>query len=283
MDFDGLEALAAVARTGSLSRAARELAVAVSTVARRLDALEARLKLQLVDRRPDGAVLTAEGQAIAGEAGALIEQAVRLGRTAAALRAGADVVPVRVSATDFVISEVLAPALPRLPGTTAVELRAEAAIVSLALRDADLAVRMSRPQGNSLMARRLPAIRLGLFVAPARLADTAGADPRGHPLLTYDDSYGPLPELAWLAGQGLLERVTLRTASTRALLTATAAGAGVALLPAHFARALGLVEISVPEPPAPRQPWLVAHPDVRRLPRVAAVHRWIVDSFRILA
>ena len=36
-------------------------------------------------------------------------------------------------------------------------------IVSLAGREAEIAIRMSRPEGNSLVARKLPGIRLGLF------------------------------------------------------------------------------------------------------------------------
>jgi len=288
MDLQALEALAAIARTGSLSSAAREQQVAVSTAARRIEALEASLKLRLVDRRPNGAVLTAEGRAIADMAHPLLEQATRIGRTAVALRSGVDVAPVRVSATDFVVSDLLAPALPGLRKAAphvAVELRSEAAVVSLALRDADLAVRMTPPQGNSLLAKRLPAIHLGLFAAPALLDGRAPelVDPGAFPLLTYDESYGALPELGWLARRGLMARVVLRTGSTRALLAATREGAGIALLPSHFARLEGLCEIPVEDPPAPRLPWLVAHRDVRRLPRVAAVHRWVVDSFRPLA
>jgi molybdate transport repressor ModE-like protein len=288
MDLEALATLDAIARTGSLSSAAREGLVAVSTAARRIEALESSLKLHLVDRRPNGAILTPEGRALAEQARPLLEQAARLARTAAAFRAGADVAPVRVSATEFVVSDLLAPALPllvrRAPGL-AVELRSEGAVVSLALRDADLAVRMSQPQGASLLAKKLPAIRLGLFLAPGLLNGQAPetADPATFPILTYDDSYGPLPELAWLARRNLLGSVVLRSGSTRGLLTATAAGAGLALLPAHFASAAGLVELPLADGPPPRTPWLVAHRDIRRLPRVAAVHRWIVDSFKVLA
>jgi molybdate transport repressor ModE-like protein len=99
MDLDAIAALDAIARTGSLSSAAREQHVAVSTAARRIEALEASLKLRLVDRRPHGALLTPEGAALAEQARPLLEQAARLSRTAAALKEGADVAPVRVSAT----------------------------------------------------------------------------------------------------------------------------------------------------------------------------------------
>jgi DNA-binding transcriptional LysR family regulator len=51
MEWGDLAYLLAVARTRSLSGAARQLGVSTSTVARRLDVLERDLALRLVDRR----------------------------------------------------------------------------------------------------------------------------------------------------------------------------------------------------------------------------------------
>ena len=77
MDNDDLRYLLAVAQLGSLSSAARRLDVSISTVARRLDALEAALKLRLVDRRTNGVRLTPHGERIAAMAEPLVEQADR--------------------------------------------------------------------------------------------------------------------------------------------------------------------------------------------------------------
>ena len=191
----------------------------------------------------------------------------------------------RISATESVIAEILAPALPALwtrhPGLL-VQLQSQAELVSLAGRDAELAIRMSPPQGASLLAKRLPDVRLGLFAARSWLAgrDPAAIDLGDGPLLVYDDSFGRLPELAWLDRLGLTHAVRMRTGSTRALLTATIAGAGIGMLARLFVRPEhDLVELPVPEPPPPRSPWLIAHRDVRRLPHVAAVHRWVVATF----
>src|SRR5882672_1996949 len=112
VEIDDLAWLLAIARTRSLSAAARARGVAVSTAARRLDALEAELGLRLVDRRPDGARLTPDGARIAALAEPAIESAELIARTAAVMRAGGDRLPVAISATEFIVSEVLAPALP---------------------------------------------------------------------------------------------------------------------------------------------------------------------------
>lgn len=285
MDLTEIDTLAAVARLGSISAAAKAAGVSVSTAARRLDALEARLKLRLVDRRANGARLTAAGLRLATLAQPLSDQLADIARAAEQLREAQGHELVRVSATEIIIADTLAPALPMLwaqaPGVT-VQLQSEAAVVSLAQRDADIAVRMSRPQGAALLIRKLPPIELGLYASQFWLAgrDPATIDPAAGPLLAYDDSYGRIPELAWLERVGLAGAVKLRTGSTRAIIAATIAGAGIGLIPRKQARpGLGLVEIPVAEPPPSRTPWLTVHRDLRRLPHIAAAHRWVVAAF----
>lgn len=289
IDTHDLNDLIAIRDAGTLSAAAKARGVAVSTVSRRIETLETTLGLQLVDRRTDGARLTQSGLAVAEAAEPLAEQLLRVRRLVDSLRKGVPSTPVRVSATEFVISDVLAPALNRLWEMGAdfpVHLQSQADVVSLAGRDADLAVRMIRPEGASLYARRLADIRLGLFAAPAYLAGRSPAALHlpSEKLLAYDDSYGRLPELDWLARQGLAAAVVMRTASTRGLLTAAEAGGGIALLPSAFAsRSRSLISIPLPSPLPTRQPWLIVHRDLRRLPTVRIVQRWIVSAFAALS
>lgn len=281
MDLDDMALLASVARLGSISAAARARGIAISTAARRLDGLESSLKLRLVDRRADGARLTPEGQKLAALAEPLEAQMASISRAAAAMRADGPVA-VRITATETIIAERLAPALPQLwsrhPGI-AITLQSQGAVVSLASREADVAVRMSRPEGNALIVRALPAEQVALFASPAWLAgrDPAQIDAADGPILAYDDSFGRIPEMAWLAGLGLSGAVRMATGSTRALLTATQAGGGIGLLPRRMAG--GLIEIPTATPAPPRTPWLAVHRDVQRLPAIRAVTRWISAAF----
>lgn len=285
MDLDEVATLAAVARHGSISAAAKAGGVAVSTTARRLDALEARLKLRLVDRRANGARLTADGLRLAALAEPLAAQLATIARAAEDLRHGEGPALVRISATETIIADILAPALPALwaaaPGV-AVQLQVQNNLVSLAARDADIAIRMVRPSGAALLIRKLPAQPIGLFASRHWLAgrDPAAIDLGAGPILTYDDSFGRLPELDWLDGLGLANAIRMRTGSTRALLTATLAGAGIGMVACRLVRpGSGLVELPVPVPPPLRTPWLVVHRDLRRLAPVAAAHRWIIAAF----
>jgi DNA-binding transcriptional LysR family regulator len=207
-------------------------------------------------------------------------------RLAAGLRASDWPEPVRVSATEPFISEILAPALPRLLAVAPelrIDLSATTNVVSLAAREADVAVRFARPVGDSLVARRLPSLELGLFAARTYLAGRrpAAVDPRHERLLGFDASYGRIAEVAWMEDAGLAAAVAVRSSSTRALLNATAAGAGIALLPRLLAAALpDLVEIPAPLPIPQRAVWLVTHRDLRRARPLRLVRDWIAEAFR---
>ena len=101
-------------RRGSLSAAAKRRRVAISTISRRIESLENALKLRLVDRQAKGTTLTYFGELIAKTAEPIAEQLARVNRLADGLRSEGGNLPVRLSATEFVISDVLAPALPAL-------------------------------------------------------------------------------------------------------------------------------------------------------------------------
>lgn len=287
-DAADCDALVALCRHGTLSAAAKKRGVAITTIARRIAALEAATGLKLVDKRASGAVPTEAGRALAAASDGLSAQLDRIAHLAASLRGGTRTRPIRVSATEFIISDVLAPSIMQLTAgrtTVPIELRSEADIVSLAARDADIAVRMVRPEGASLIIRKLPALTLSLYTTrrylsanPQALADLS----RAH-LLSYDDSYGPLPETAWIEERRLTGAVQLRTGSTRALLTATRNGAGIALLPdAIAARDPALVQLDARLAIPPRTPWLTFHEDMQRDAAVRHIADWIEHCFQRL-
>ena len=67
------------------------------------------------------------------------------------------------------------------------------------------------------------------------------------------------------------------------LALALQSGAGIALLPSAFAARSGaLVSIPLPAGLPTRQPWLIVHRDLRQLPAVRIVQKWIVSAFASL-
>lgn len=284
MKHENLRSFVAVAETGTLSAAAKELAASISTVGRRLDALEEVLGLQLVVRTVDGAFLTEEGERLLPQAQASVEAALSFERAAAAVKEGTAAEAIRISATEPMVADVLAPALPKLQAVSpdmVVQLTSSNEPARLARREADMALRLVRPTGDSLIARRLPDIELGCFASSGYLAGRKSHDLDlfDQPLLAFDDSFGDIAEVRWLRDQELEPQVVMKSLSSRALINAAVSGAGVVLAPKFLARRAGLVELAAP-PIASRQVWLVLHRDLRHNRRMQVVRNWIVSAVR---
>lgn len=81
-----LEVLLAIARTGSLSLAAREVGVSQQAISARIRSLEAQTGVPLVSRTARGSTLTPAGVVVAGWADRLVEVARELDAGLAALR-----------------------------------------------------------------------------------------------------------------------------------------------------------------------------------------------------
>src|ERR1700740_3802878 len=81
--WDDVRFFLAVARTGSLSGAARTLGVGHVTVGRRIALLEKRLGVTLLNRTPDGFVTTSAGEAVLQQCAATESAALDIERAAA--------------------------------------------------------------------------------------------------------------------------------------------------------------------------------------------------------
>lgn len=270
MNWDDLRFFADLAETGSLSATARNLAVDHSTVARRIAALERALGLRLFDRLPQGYPLTAEGERLREQALRLRDEVHAIERMAEG-DSGALTGTVRVSAPPAFASFFLVPRLgllrERHPGIR-LELSGNLLAVSLTRREADIAIRMNRPEGASLVARRLAASGYGLFAARSLAERCAEADLA---LMGYEENMDHVPQQVWLRDHAAGRPLALRSSDFGALYHAVRAGLGAAVLPFFLtAGDDSLVCLRRDGVPA-RDIWLMAHEDVRRSPRVRAV------------
>ena len=279
--WDAIRCFVAVANCGSLTEAGAELNLSIATLGRRIASLEAALGLKLLRRGPTGAQLTEQGAAILKLAEPGARQLAQVIRAARALQNGPQIAPVRISATEPIIADVLAPRLAQLlkhAPETRIELEVSNALADLNAGASDMAIRMLKPTDDSLVARRLSSIRLGLFCSPAYLAgrDPAQLQLSDERLLWLDSHYGDIPENLWLKASGLESAVRMRSSSIRSLHNATVSGSGIAPLPAYSAVAAHLVEIPGLSLPA-RQPWLVFHRDTRSVKRLQVVRDWVIE------
>lgn len=284
MDWENLRTFLVAARHDTLTGAAESLRLSVATVARRIGQLEQEIGVSLFKRGPKGLVLTAEGGALVARARDGEQQWAEVERFAGGLSGNIRPGHIRISATEPVVSAILAPNIPAarlaMP-TVRIDLLVHSAIVSLALDDADLAIRLVRPSGNSLMATRLPKLEMGLFAAQTyQPASTDFSDLSKEQWLGYDDSYGDIAEVRWIREQGLTDSQVLRTSSTRALVNACAAGAGIAILPRVMTRGHSeLIALQLGDPVPARSPWLVWRSGELEGKRLRKARQWVVESF----
>lgn len=271
LDWEDLRHFVALARHGSLSAAARALRVNHATVSRRVAGLEATLGRVLFDRRADGYVLTAEGRLVLERADAMDQAALAILRQSDV--DGGLTGPVRLTTTRVLADGFLVDRLAALrrnhPGID-LELVAEARVMSLSRREADIALRFGQPGDSELVARRVAAVSFAFYASSEcskRMAD--GQEP---PLVGFDEDSTFVPEAAWLARRFPGRRFAFRSNSQSAQAAAVRADYGVALLPCFLAAPdCGLVPVAFGETPPDRDLWLLVRRELARVPRVRAV------------
>jgi DNA-binding transcriptional LysR family regulator len=284
-DWNDVRAFLAVARSGRLTAAAARLGVDHSTLSRRIAALEHSLKAKLFDRSPSGYSPTDQGRRLMP----LAEEMERLALGAAETVGGsAGIVQgvVRIGSPEGFGSYFLAPRIQKLKARhpqLVVQLVAASAVFSLAKREADIAISVSRPPAGRLLVSKLIDYDLGLYAAPAYLAGAAAIgscdDLKGHNFVSYIGDLLHFPELDFLQNVVPGGTTSMESSNLVAQTRATLAGAGLCVLPAFLAREEpGLVRVLPGEVNLTRSLWLTVHQDLAELARVRAAVRFIKDE-----
>lgn len=273
-DWDDARVFLAVARAGSLSGAAGALGLGVATVSRRIERFEAALGAPLFARHQSGYRLTDDGAALVARAEALEAAA---GALAPEADAGVLAGTVRLATAETFANALVIPSLPaflaRHPGL-AVEIATDVRAANLHRRDADLALRLVRPERGNLTVRRLGTLGFGLYASPGYLAarrtgPDAGAFDRDR-FIGWDEAMRDLPPARWLE-RVLQERApAISTTTLAGQLAAARAGLGLAVLPRFLAEGTGLVALDV-DLGLDQPIWLVVHADLAASQRVRAV------------
>lgn len=284
VNWDDLRFVLAVARSGSLSGAARQLSVEHTTVGRRLSSIESALGIRLFDRTPDGHVPTAAGAAVLAHAGAVEDHVLALEREVAGSDARVSGT-VRITALDPFVNDFLLPSLgdlERLHPELRIIAAPEVRTVSLARREADVAIRWGRPEDPGFLARKLADVGSGMYASRSyieRRGRPGGpAQLEGHDRIGYapDPAFADASEERWLAVNAPGARVSLRVGSLMAYRAAIEEGVGVGIFECHSADRAGLVRLWE-EPVLMEEWWAVVHVDVARAARIRAVLDFLSD------
>ena len=273
--WDDLQYLMEAMRHGSLSAGARALGVDHATIGRRIRRLEKNLGRAVIDRQRPGLVLTAFGAAVLAEAERMRDAAATIARLAEARPKLAG--PVRLTTTGMFATAYLTPLLAQLRKQQPlidIELIVDERSLSLARREADIALRLARPRDSSLVTRRLASLGYGFYAAPAYLKR---ARKEGPAFIGFEESPPDLPEVGWLRQAAGDRPIAFRSNYRMAQVEAVRAGLGIGVLPRYAAKGLVVADMVTVPPNMTRELWLLVHRDLKDAPRFRAVIDFLVE------
>lgn len=278
--WDDLRFFLEVARRGSLAAAGKRLRVAPTTVSRRISALERDLGARLFLRQQGTWQLTSAGERMLDAAQRAEQAAVEVTRRVEEAEAEPEGT-VRLTTLEVLATSLIAPALPRLlerHPRIELDIRCTARRLDLRRGQADIAVRIGRPEQDEVVARRLVTAHTRPYVSRGFLAS------RG---LTAEDvtTLADFPwvrltyEPEWAGERGPL-RPRLSVTSASVQLRACREGAGVAMLADVLAHdEPELVPLTSTGLGGELELWLAMAPGVAKLRRVRAVADFLTEVF----
>lgn len=278
LDWSLVSAFLAVADTGSLSAAARDLHTTQPTIGRQIKALEAQLGLSLFQRNPRGLSLTDMGAALVPAATAMRDAANDIALTAAGQTtqlAGTVRVTASVVASVYHLPAIIADIRAAEP-QIAIELVASDDSRNLLYREADIAVRMYKPTQLDLVTRHLGDVPLAIFAAKSYIAQRG--TPQGpddmmqHDFVGYDQDQRIIDGFRDAGIPITRDFFKTRCDDQIAYWELVRAGCGIGFAQRDFGRRVeGVVEIDMGFPLPALPVWLTAHQAMRQTPRIRRV------------
>lgn len=281
MDWNAIKNFLAVANTGSLSGAAKTLAVNHSTVFRRLNQFEQTMGVRLFERLNDGYQLTNAGEELYAQAKQAEELFGRMERKLI----GRDFQPrglVRITAPNNIVYKYLSQMLTdfnqRYPEIQT-EILASNQEFNMSNRQADIAIRAASRVPESLVGRQVATIPWGIYVGSGT-SNNAGLpkallELERHRLIGAAGGLRNLPGFLWL-DKHFSQNICLRCDDLVAMSSFAEAGLGLALLPDDQQHP-GIQKLFTFEEAAATKLWVLTHADLRNVERIRLVMRFLSD------
>jgi DNA-binding transcriptional LysR family regulator len=289
MDWDKLRVFHAVAEAGSFTHAGDTLNLSQSAVSRQISALEEALSVPLFHRHARGLILTEQGEALNRT---VREVFAKLAMTEALLAESKEKPAGRLKVTTTHSFGVawLAPRLNNFlsahPDVT-VSLLLDDTDLDLAMREADVAIRMHPPRQPDLVQRHIGEIRWQVWASPEYLkahgVPAKAEDLDNHSLVLFGDRKPPVTDINWLAEAGRRDgtprRGLLEVNSLQSMLVAIRAGIGIGAIPdylTHDSSGLTAVLADIPKPHIDM--YFVYPEELRNSKRVSVFRDFLVKS-----
>ena len=285
MDWRALQDVVTVAETGSLSAASRRLNVSQPTVGRRIEQLEQQLGAVLFTRTPQGLLLTELGESIIENAKHMQEQALAIERVATGANQQLQG-SVRISLVEdlgiYWLPKKIAAFHTSYPELS-VEVNIDNKNVDLLRREADVAVRLARPQQPDLICRKAGRFRMALYASREYLAQNGTpkrfTDLKHHSLIGFDQAMGFSKQRKKLESLFTTRNIKHRSNSHMEMVEATRAGIGCSVLSCLIADSDEDLQQLLPGKIYNDQDiWLVTHADIHKNARIRAIFDFLVEA-----
>ncbi len=272
-----------VMRQGSLSSAARTLNISQPTARRQIEALEDELGVPLFTRAPSGLLPTDYGTSLMAQAEAA-EAAIGAFRRGASGAVDEDSGTVRIACSEVYGVEIMPNLLsqlikdyPKLETELVLSNRRE----DLLRREADIAVRLTEPKQDALIARKVKPVGFGLYATREFLKTYPAPKTYGEFVergrFISDDRRDFMRKGFEAAKLKLPKNIVFRTDSDLAQLAAIRAGLGIGICQNRFAAPSHLVRV-LPEVSVKLECWIVMHEDLKHMRRVKLVFDYLVKA-----
>ncbi|MCH2057432.1 MAG: LysR family transcriptional regulator [Thalassotalea sp.] len=281
MNWNDIRIFLEVARTETLTVAAKRLTMDPSTVSRRLHHLEESLSAQLFERSANGHTLTQDGERLLISARRMEQDAKTAYEQIAHHNLGSSG-KVRIGVTEAFGNFFIAPHLNELkhayPDIT-IDLLPFARDVKISRNEADIAIAIERPKSTSMIVTKLTDYKLQLYVSKSllpRLTLESIDDLPNQPWVTYVEDLIFSEQLSYLNEISKDIEPQFRSTSVVGQYTAIKSGLGLGILPCFMGENdENLVKLFPEEISIQRSFWLITHPELKRLKRVANVWEYL--------
>jgi DNA-binding transcriptional LysR family regulator len=284
-DWNQARAFLVTAEEGSLSAAARALKLTQPTVSRQVAGLEETLGVTLFERTPRALLLTQPGTELLEHFRGMGDAADRIS-IAATGQSETITGHVAITSTEMMATHYLLPILKHLRSKAPelkIELVTSNQLSDLLRREADIAIRHTRPQEDNLIAKRVRTTKAQLYASSAYIKEV------GRPKHVSDLAsmqFVGVEDPGWLIGplMGLGIEVTsanfnFAAVSGAVYLELLLQGFGLGFLPAEIAERYPELENLWPAlEPMQIETWLVAHRELRTNPRIRLVFDLLSDG-----
>ena len=245
MDWDKLRVFHAVAEAGSFTHAGEKLNLSQSAVSRQISALEESLDVPLFHRHARGLIPTEQGEMLFTTAREIFS---KLATTEQLLIESKEKArgPLKVSTTVAFGTTWLAPRVREflsLYPEVSLSLHIDDQEVDLGMREADIAVRVTKPRQPDLIQRHLLTIRFHIYGSADYLkrrgTPTSLDDLKEHDLIIYGTgTRPPIEQINWIMDVGDAKpgerTAVLRVNNQYAIFRAVRSGLGLAMLPDYM-------------------------------------------------